>query len=191
MVAIKIAKYKFDPETYNFVWFFDHSSGHTALNANHMNVKPGGKQAVLLDTLKLILQERGLNVTKMKADDMRATLQEMHDFKYEKTKLETLLTEHGYKGIFIPKFHFELNPIEWVWAQSKQCTRTPCDYSFKGLEDTIGPALDSVTVDMIRKFFRKMRDYLQAYREGHVAGPELEKAIMKCKSHHRIHVDDD
>ena len=92
----------------------------------------------------------------MKADDMQAKLQEMHDFKYEKTKLEALLTEHGYKGIFIPKFHCELNPIERVWAQSKQYTRARCDYSFKGLEDTIGPALDSVTIDMIRKFFRKI-----------------------------------
>jgi len=212
--AIKIAKYKYNSEAYNVVWLFDHSSGHTAfaenaLNVNRMNVKPGGKQAVLRDTvwngrlqkmvqpdgtskgMKLVLQERGINVTKMKADDMRSTLQEMHDFKYEKTKLETLLTEHGYRGFFIPKFHCELNPIERVWAQSKQYTRAHCDYSFKGLEDTIGPALDSVTVDMIRKFFRKMRDYLQAYREGHIAGPELEKAIKTYKSHRRIHVDDD
>ena len=34
--------------------------------------------------MKLVLQERGIDVSKMKADDMQATLQEMHDFKYEK-----------------------------------------------------------------------------------------------------------
>jgi len=54
--AIKIAKYKYDPEAYNVGWLFDHSSGHTAFaenaeNVNIMNVKPGGKQAVLRDTV--------------------------------------------------------------------------------------------------------------------------------------------
>ena len=64
--------------------------------------------------MKLVLQERGIDVSKMKADDMQTTLQEMHDFKYEKTKLESLLQRYNYKEFFIPKFHCELNPIERV-----------------------------------------------------------------------------
>ena len=71
-----------------------------------------------------------MNVTKMKADDMRQALQSMPDFKYEKTKVETLLLANGYKAYFIPKFHCELNPIERVWAQSKKYSRANCDYSF-------------------------------------------------------------
>ena len=170
-----------------------------------MNVKPGGKQPVMHDTvyngksqkmvlrdgtpkgMKLVLQERGVDVSGLKAEDMRLALQQMHDFKYEKTKLERLLATKGYRGIFIPKFHCELNPIERVWAQSKKYTRAHCDYSFKGPEDTIIPALDSVTLDSIRKFFRKMRDYMHAYKDGLTAGPELEKAVKKYKSHRKVY----
>ena len=61
---------------------------------------------------KLVLQERGVDVSGMKAEDMRLALQQMHDFKYEKTKLKSLIATNGYKGIFILKFHCELNPIE-------------------------------------------------------------------------------
>ena len=67
-----------------------------------MNVKPGGKQPVIHDTvyngksqkmvlrnetpkgMKLVLQERGVDVSGMKAEDMRVALQQTHDFKYEK-----------------------------------------------------------------------------------------------------------
>ena len=63
----------------------------------------------------------------------------MPDFKDKKTKVETLLIDNGYKAYFIPKFHFELNPIERVWAQSKKYSRANSDYSFKGLEETVEP----------------------------------------------------
>ena len=83
--AIKIAKVKYSPDKYN-VWFFDHSSGHTTfaedvLNASRMNVKPGGKQPVMHDTvyngklqklllpgtlkgMKMALEERDVNIKK-------------------------------------------------------------------------------------------------------------------------------
>jgi len=53
--AIKIAKIKYSSELHNVLWFFDHSSGHTAfpddaLNINCMNVKQGGKQPKMHDT---------------------------------------------------------------------------------------------------------------------------------------------
>ena len=40
--------------------------------------------------MKQVLEERGVNVSKMKTDDMREKLQGMHDFKYEKTKVEAV-----------------------------------------------------------------------------------------------------
>ena len=111
----------------------------------------------------------------------------MHDFKYEKTKLEHLLANHGYRDIFISKFYCELNPIERVWAQGKKYMSAHCDYIFKGLENTFVPALDSVTLDSIRRCFRKMKDYMDAYKVGLTAYPELEKAIKKYKSHRKVH----
>ena len=140
--------------------------------------------------MKKVLEERGVNVSKMKAEDMREKLQSMHDFKYEKTKVETLLLNNGYNGYFIPKFHCELNPIERVWAQSKKYSRANCDYSFKGLEEIVEPALESVSLDSIRKFFRKMRDHLRAYREGITIGPLMDAALKQYKSHRKISEND-
>lgn len=68
--------------------------------------------------MKQVLEVRGVNVNKMKAEGIRKELQSMYmsDFKYKKTKVETLLLDSRYKGYFIPKFHCELNPIERMWA---------------------------------------------------------------------------
>ena len=54
------------------------------------------------------------------------------------------------------------------------------------LERTISPAVDSVKVDTIRKFFRKVREYMQAYREGIKGGQKVEAAVKKYKSHCRV-----
>ena len=80
------------------MWLFDHSSCHTAyapnaLNARKMNVNPGGVQPLMRDTvwegrvqrmvfnignvaqgLKMVLKERGINTTSLRADDMRKIL---------------------------------------------------------------------------------------------------------------------
>ena len=54
--AFKIAEFKYNPDEFTVVWLFDQSSCHKAfasdaLNVNNMNVKPGGKQAVMHDTV--------------------------------------------------------------------------------------------------------------------------------------------
>lgn len=105
--------------------------------------------------MKKVLEERGVDVSRMKAKDMRMRLREMQDFKYEKTKVETFISSRGHHCIFNPKYHCELNPIERVWGYAKKYTREHCDYTFAGLERTAGPALDSISTDLIRKYFRK------------------------------------
>ena len=136
--------------------------------------------------MKRILEERGVNTKGMKAEKMREVLGEMSDFKYEKTKVEKLVSSRGHRAIFIPKFHCELNPIESCWCHSKHYTRSHCDYTFPGLLATINASLNSVTLDMIRKFFRKTREIMRAYREGLTPGPEMAKALKTYKSHRRI-----
>ena len=42
--------------------------------------------------MRQVLMERGVDVRGMKADNMCKTLKEMYDFKYEKTKVETVVT---------------------------------------------------------------------------------------------------
>ena len=207
--ALNIAEIKYPVSSHSIVFLFDQSSGHTAyaedaLNVNRMNVNPGGSQPKMHETtwngkvqrmvdskgtpkgMRQVLMERGIDVRGMKADDMRKTLKEMHDFKYEKTKVETLVAGRGHRCIFIPKYHCELNPIERVWGHAKQYTRSHCDYTFAGLERTIDPALDNTSVELIRKYYRKVREYAKGYREGFAAGPALEKAMKQYKSHRRV-----
>ena len=127
-----------------------------------------------------------VDVRGMKAQDMRHALSRMHDFKYEKTKVEKYLTDRGHRVIFIPKFHCELNPIERCWGHAKRYTREHCDYTFAGLERIVNPALNNVSVDLIRKYFRKVREIMRGYREGHTPGPDLETALKQYKSHRRV-----
>lgn len=208
--AMKIADVKYPKaDGWNVVWIFDHSSCHTAmavdaLDVNQMNVKPGGKQAVMHDTfwegqrqemvdssgipkgMKLVLEERGICTDTLKADDMRKILQNHHDFQNEKPRIITFLESSGHTAFFLPKFHPELNPIERNWGQAKRYSRAHCNYSIVSLRKVIVPSLDFVTLDNMQKYFRKARDYMFAYFEGFKAGPALETKIKAYKSHRRI-----
>ena len=150
--AVKIAKHKYPTDSYTVCWIFDQSSCHKAfaedaLNANRMNVRPGGAQSRMRDTvwarqvqkmvladgtpkgMKMILEERGINTSSMKADDMRTVLSFHDDFRTEKTLVEKFLSDEGHKVVFLPKFHCELNPIERVWGQAKCYSRQYTNYT--------------------------------------------------------------
>ena len=207
--AARIAEFKYPSDRFTVVWLFDHSSCHRAfaddaLNAKRMNVRPGGMQPKMRDTtwagrrqtlidrngipkgMKKVLEERGINTATMVADDMRTVLANHEDFRTEKTVVENYLIGRGHKVLFVPKFHCELNPIERVWGQAKVYTRTHTNYTLPRLRNIIRPGLDSVSLDLIRKYFRKVQDYETAYLEGKQAGKELEQAVKVYKSHRRI-----
>ena len=207
--AARIAEFKYPNDKYTVVWLFDHSSCHRAfsddaLNPKKMNVRPGGRQPRMRDTtwagqpqrlvdvngvpkgMKQVLQERGINSDQMRAEDMRVVLANHDDFRNEKTVVETFLVGRGHIVFFIPKFHCELNPIERVWGQAKVFSRKHSNSTVQRLRSIIRPALDSVSPDLIRKYFRKAQDYERAYLAGKQAGKELEQAIKVYKSHRRI-----
>lgn len=214
--SVKIAEVKYPREHgYRLIWIFDHSSCHgafspDALNAYHMNAKPGGKQPCMRDTINplngqvqkmvfsigipkgivQVLKERGVSTKGMKLDDMRKELASHTDFREEKTKIEHYLNGRGHACIMLPKFHCEFNPIERCWAQAKRYSRAYCNYSIVGLRKVVPDALDSVTHENICNHFRKVRQYMFGYVEGCPAGPELEEYVKKCKklytSHRRV-----
>ena len=102
--GVRIADVKYPRnDGYRVMWLFDHSSCHNAyannaLNAAHMNAKPGGKQPCLKDTvwngkvqrmvfnigipkgLIQVLKERGKYDKKMKLEDMRKEISTHPDF---------------------------------------------------------------------------------------------------------------
>ena len=217
--AVKIADMKYPPsQGYHHVWCFDHSCGHTAfaedaLIASKMNKGPGGKQPRMRDTVwngqpqtmtlpdgrpkgaALVLEERGYNTKGMKLEEMRAILADHDDFKNEKCRVDTFLSNSGHTCVFIPKFHCELNPIERVWSQSKRYTRAYCDYTIRSLRRSIPLGLESVTKENIANYVRRCRNYMFAYLEGSAVGHELEDRIKFYKSvsytsHRRVGIND-
>ena len=66
------------------------------------------------------------------------------------------------------------------------------NYTIPNLRKNIPLGLDTVTLENIKNYFRKARQYMFCYTEGLAAGPELEKQIKKYKkiykSHRKINV---
>ena len=170
-VATDIAKFKYSRHGKRVYWVFDHSSCHTAfgpdaLNVLEMNVKPGGGQPKMRNTvykgklqkmnfddgtpkgLKRVLEERGIRTTGMNKQDMQAELASHSDFKDERTMIEHFLHGKGQGCIFLPKFHCELNPIERCWGQAKKYTRAHCNYTLAGLRKIIPKGLNSVSLEI-------------------------------------------
>ena len=204
-VAVQIAEVKYPAsEGWKHVWLFDHSSCHAAmaddaLDVTKMNVNPGGKQHRMRDGwwggkpqamnfaidvpkgLRAVLEERGVNTKKMNADQMRAILGSHPDFKSQKSQVEDFLQQKGHVAVLLPKYHYELNPIERVWAQAKWFSRAHCKYTLQSLRTVINPALDSVTLENTCNHFRKVRHYMFAYLEGLPGGSDLEKLVKNTK----------
>ena len=208
--AARISSFKYPPERYDVTFVFDQAKIHIvydddALVASKMNVHPGGKapkmrtsplifngrpQSMVLSDgrpkgLKMVLEERGVNTQGMVKDDMVKKLNEFPDFKNEKNRVERLLRGYEQSALFLPKFHPELKPIERVWGMAKRFARNKCDYTFHGLQNVITPAMESVTLDNIRKFFRKSREYILAFRNGH-SGYKADEVVKEYKSHRRV-----
>lgn len=107
------------------------------------------------------------------------------DFASQRPLIQEIIEDHGHKVIFFPKFHCELNFIEYFWGAAKKYARKNCDYSFKGLEKTVPEALESISLEQIRKYARRSWRFIDAYRKG-LTGPHALYAVKKYKSHRRI-----
>lgn len=117
-----------------------------------------------------VLKERGVNTDGVSASVIRDILWTHKDFMNEKPKVIKFLESKGHTALFLPKFHPELNPIERVWAMSKQYTKVYCKYTLPSLRNTIPLGLNSVMVENIKNFHRKCCHYMYAYLDGFTAG---------------------
>ena len=190
------------------LFLFDNAPSHKkladdGLNVEKMNVNPGGKQPLMMDTtwndeiqtmvypdgvakgMKAVLEERGVDTDGMKAAEMRTMLKTYEDFKNPKTLLENLVENRGHLCVFYPKYHCEMSPIELVWCHAKKYTRAYANGSIVRLRNLVPDGLNSVTTEQIKNFFRLCRDYERAYREGHT-GKDVEETIKVYKSHRRV-----
>ena len=91
----------------------------------------------------------------------------------------------GFKLIFYPKYHCELNFIEMVWGFVKALHRRRCTYNYAHLKEGLPNTLESIPLRSIRKFHWKTLRYISAYRLD-FTGPLLEYAVKKFTSHRAV-----
>src|SRR5215471_4136865 len=71
------------------------------------------------------------------------------DFQEQKSLVQEVIKVAGHLCIFLPKFHCELNFIEFFWDAVKRYLRENCDYSFAILQENMPKALASVSIKTI------------------------------------------
>jgi hypothetical protein len=88
------------------------------------------------------------------------------DFQEQKSLVQEIIEAAGHLCIFLPKFHCELNFIEFFWGAVKKYLQEHCDYTYTGLRKNLPDALASVDLMTIRKWEHQMIRWMDAYREG-------------------------
>ena len=88
------------------------------------------------------------------------------DFKGQKSLVQEVIEVAGHLCIILPKFHCELNFIEYFWGAVKRWLRKHCDYTFATLQTNMPKALASVDTLLIRKWQNRMMRWMDAYRDG-------------------------
>ena len=152
--------------------------------------------------MKRVLQERGLwvNGLLMKCRDKcpvdsvnccaKRLLEVQPDFRGQCSLVLEVTDAASHFCIFLPKFHCELNFIEYFWGAVKKYLRDHCDYTFATLQENLPKALESVAVETIRKWEHRMWRWLDAY-DGGMGAREAQLHVQKFssrkyKSHRRV-----
>jgi hypothetical protein len=143
--------------------------------------------------MKVVLQERGLwpagrFVKECKkglhaaARDCCATrmLELQPDFLAQRSMIAETIEDAGHLVIFCPKYHCELNFIEFFWGAVKKYLRDHCDYTYEGLKTNMPAALASVSRTIIRKWEHRMIRWMDAYRGN--AGPKEAQRMVRAFS---------
>jgi hypothetical protein len=112
---------------------------------------------------------------------MKRILDLQPDFQEQQSLIQEVIEDAGHLCIFLPKFHCELNFIEFFWGAVKRYLRENPDRTFKGLQENMQPALASVPLETIRKWEHRMDRWLEAYDKG-LGAKEAEKEVRKFSS---------
>ena len=67
----------------------------------------------------------------------------------------------------------------------RRYARNNCDYSFRALEKIVPEALNSVSLEQIRRYARRSWRFMDAYRKG-LTGIAALYTVKQYRSHRRI-----
>jgi hypothetical protein len=90
-----------------------------------------------------------------------------------------------HRVLYLPKYHPELNHIEFFWCQAKRYSRENCNYTFEGLRQTVPAALDSVMNSTILGNYHSCLRKMELYRAKITYGSGEWKALT---SHKRVYM---
>jgi hypothetical protein len=129
---------------------------------------PKGIKQVLVERS---LYDASLNLKCKKVDDhvengsccLQRLLALQPDFLNEKPALQKAVEERGHYCIFLPKYHCELNIIEYFWGIIKRFLRAECDYKFASLQQIMPDAIASVQLATVRRWEARFWRFLEAY----------------------------
>ena len=114
-------------------------------------------------------------------------LERQPDFQEQRSLIQETIEEMGHLCIFLPKFHCELNFIEFFWGRVKKYIHDNCDNSFETLKASLPLALQSVQLCTIRLWEHRSYHWMEAYQLGlgtKDAQLQVQKfSSMKYKSH--------
>jgi hypothetical protein len=153
--------------------------------------------------IKVVLLERGFEVRKLRgkckgsckdpdavACCCKRILELQPDFKGQKSLVEEIIHATGHLCIFLPKFHCELNFIEFFWGVVKKYLREHSDFTFDTLKENLPKALASVPLATIWQWEHRMYRWMDAYCAG-MGTQDAQLHVRKFgsrqyKSHRRI-----
>jgi hypothetical protein len=155
---------------------------------------PKGVKAVLMECGLWQQQLRGRCERACKPDANvccnKCILERQPDFCEQKSLVQETIEAAGHLCLFLPKFHCELNFIEFFWGMVKKYLRDNCDYTFDTLKENLPKALRSVHIHTIRRWEHRMFQWIEASRSGlttREAQVQVRKfSSTKYKSHRRI-----
>ena len=125
---------------------------------------------------------------------MEALACRLPDFKNVRSMLQVLVEDRGHILQLSSKYHAELavQGVEHCFGRCKWWFRTHNSHSTKGLREismqSFGPSV--VTLQHARKFARRARDYMRAYKDG-AKGLEVEVVKKVHKTHRCCALDTD
>jgi hypothetical protein len=156
--------------------------------------EPKGIKAVLEERGLYKAQLRGRCKSKCEADATdcchKRILELQPDFQQQKSLVQEVIEAAGHLCIFLPKFHCELNFIEFFWGAVKKYLRDNCDYTFDTLKANMPKALESVSLHTIRRWEHRIYRWMEAYRSG-LSTTDAQIQVKnysskKYKSHRRV-----
>jgi hypothetical protein len=103
------------------------------------------------------------------------------DFKEQKSLVQEVIEAAGHLCIFLPKFHCELNFIEFFWGVVKKYLRDNCDYTFATLKENMPKAQESVRLSTIRLWEHRMYRWMEATWHSGCTAAGLEFQFCKVQ----------